>query len=246
SYQLFLAARKSGEIPAGVRFQVSLPTPLAVIGFFCPGKDEAAIERAYEKAMLRDVDAICAEIPHQDLCIQWDVCIEMLMWDGQMKQLPIPFKDVEGETIARMKRICDHIPKDVQLGIHLCYGDWKAKHFVEPIDAAKMVSLANAIAKAVSRPINYFHMPVPIGRTDDAFYQPLRELKLDPATEVYLGLVHRDGAAGTRKRIGMAEKFLPNFGIATECGMARQRSAEHVRSLLRIHADSSKEPAGAR
>src|SRR5579862_5074508 len=29
SYQDFLAARKSGQLPAGVRFQVSLPTPFA-------------------------------------------------------------------------------------------------------------------------------------------------------------------------------------------------------------------------
>jgi hypothetical protein len=42
SYQDFLAARERGELPGDVRFQVSLPTPLAVINPFiaakrCPG-----------------------------------------------------------------------------------------------------------------------------------------------------------------------------------------------------------------
>jgi hypothetical protein len=30
---------------------------------------------------------------------------------------------------------------------------------------------------------------------------------------------------------------VPKFGIATECGMARARSEETVRKLLKIHAD---------
>lgn len=34
SYQDFLAALKLGQLPADVRFQVSLPTPMAVIGVF--------------------------------------------------------------------------------------------------------------------------------------------------------------------------------------------------------------------
>jgi hypothetical protein len=30
---------------------------------------------------------------------------------------------------------------------------------------------------------------------------------------------------------------VPDFGIATECGMARARSEETVRALLKIHAE---------
>ena len=57
-------------------------------------------------------------------------------------------------------------------------------------------------------------------------------------TELYLGLVHAsDGAAGTKRRMAAARKYVPEFGIATECGMARARSEETVRTLLKIHAD---------
>src|SRR5579885_94861 len=39
SYQDFLAARRRGDIPRKVRFQVCLPTPLAVISTWCSDKD---------------------------------------------------------------------------------------------------------------------------------------------------------------------------------------------------------------
>jgi hypothetical protein len=113
---------------------------------------------------------------------------------------------------------------DVELGFHLCYGDLDAKHFIEPIDATKMVELANLITRSVPRPITWMHMPVPIGRTDGAFYMPLRNLALGPETELYLGLVHaEDGVEGTRRRIEAAKPYAPTFGIASECGISRGR-----------------------
>jgi hypothetical protein len=242
SYLDFVAARDRGELPADVRFQVCLPTPMAVIYAYCPGKDLAAIEPAYERAMLNEVEAICRTIPHGDLCIQWDVCHEMLMWDGQYKGFPSLGASAD-EIMARFKRICAAVPDDVELGFHLCYGDFEARHFVEPKDAARMVDLANALARTVVHPIAYIHMPVPIARTDDAFFQPFRDLALAPSTELYLGLVHAaDGAEGTKRRIAAASRFVTGFGIATECGMARARKPDLVLRLLEVHAEASQEP----
>jgi hypothetical protein len=244
SYQDFLKARGYGEIAPATRFQVALPTPLAVIGAFCPGPDMPAIERAYEQAMVREVAAIADSIPHHDLCIQWDVCLEMVMYDGQLPMFtPQGWNDVGGEIAARMKRLGDAVAPDVELGIHLCYGDWEARHFVEPQDMRKMVELANLIGGAISHPLAYFHMPVPIDRNDDAFFVPLHDLKLGPKTELILGLVHNDGADAIKKRIAAAQKFMPTFGIATECGIARQRRPELVKSLIQIHAEVSRMPA---
>jgi hypothetical protein len=47
------------------------------------------------------------------------------------------------------------------LGFHLCYGDLDAKHFVQPIDATKLVEMANLITRSVQRAIQWMHMPVP-------------------------------------------------------------------------------------
>jgi hypothetical protein len=223
SYQDFLRAREAGHIPSAVRFQVSLPTPLAVVMPFCREPDAQQIVPAYERAMLREVERICTAIPHRDLAIQWDVCIEMIQWDGRVPTMP-SFPGMEHVFTENFRRLATAVPVDVELGFHLCYGDLDAKHFIEPIDATKMVELANLITRSVRRPITWMHMPVPIGRTDGAFYMPLGNLALGPETELYLGLVHaQDGVEGTSRRIEAAKQYAPTFGIASECGISRGR-----------------------
>jgi hypothetical protein len=46
-----LAARRDGRLPSATRFQVSLPTPFAVIFPMCIADDEQLIEGAYESAI---------------------------------------------------------------------------------------------------------------------------------------------------------------------------------------------------
>jgi hypothetical protein len=245
SYLDFVRARERGDLPAGVRFQVCLPTPFAVVNSFCAVDDAPKIERAYEQAMLAEVAALAAEIPHRDLSLQWDVCMEMVFWDGQDYRGRTRRSDVSNpEILDRMRRICAPVPRDIELGIHLCYGDFEARHFIEPRDAGKMVELANALSETIAHPLAFMHMPVPVERTDDAFFVPLDNLRLSVGTEVYLGLVHaKDGAEGTNKRIAAASKHITGFGIACECGIARARRPDLVNTLLAIHAQASREPA---
>jgi hypothetical protein len=238
SYFDFVAARDNGTLPKDIRFQVCLPTPFAVVGSVVVPTALPAVEAAYERAMIAEVAALCRHIPHRHLCIQWDVCNEMVLWDGQ-KTDAVPGADIPREQlIARMQRLAAAVPDDVDLGLHLCYGDFGARHFVEPKDAARMVDFANALARSSAHKLAYIHMPVPIERSDDAFHRPLVDLKLTTDTELFLGLVHaKDGVEGTRARMAAARRYAGEFGIATECGMARARSEATVRTLLQIHAD---------
>jgi hypothetical protein len=237
SYLDFVAARDAGTLPRRMRFQVCLPTPFAVVSSVVLPAALPAVEAAYEKAMIAEVAALCRHIPHGDLCIQWDVCNEMVIWDGQASDA-VPKHVTPQSIIERMQRICAAVPEDVELGLHLCYGDFGAKHFVEPKDAAKMVDFANALGRSIKHRLAYIHMPVPIERSDDAFHRPFRDLALAPGTALFLGVVHaKDGTEGTKARIAAAHRHAPEFGIATECGMARARSEETVRTLLRIHAE---------
>jgi len=237
SYLDFVAARSVGILPKGIRFQVCLPTPFAVVSSVVVPAALPAVEAAYERAMLAEIAALCRHISHRDLCIQWDVCNEMVIWDGQPSDA-VPAGVPRQALIERMQRLCATIPQDVELGLHLCYGDFGARHFVEPKDAAQMVDFANALTRAIAHKLAYIHMPVPIGRDDDMFHRPLRDLKLGEETELFLGVVHaKDGVEGARSRIAAARRYAPEFGIATECGMARARSEETVRTLLQIHAD---------
>jgi len=162
----------------------------------------------------------------------------MIIWDGQRTDAVPVLEEPKDALMARMERLCAGLPEDVELGVHLCYGDFAGRHFVEPRDAEKMVEFANALAKTIAHPLAWVHMPVPVDRTDDAFHRPFGKLSLPKGCELFLGVVHaKDGAEGAKARIAAARRHAPAFGIATECGMARARSEETVRKLLQIHAD---------
>ena len=237
SYLDFVAARDAGVLPPTLRFQVCLPTPFAVVSSVVVPAASAAVEAAYERAMIAEIAALARHIPHHDLCIQWDVCNEMVLWDGQPSDA-VPTGVSRRDILARMTRLGAAVPAAIELGLHLCYGDFGARHFVEPKDAARMVDFANALTKAIPRQLAYIHMPVPIERSDDGFHKPFGDLKLAQLCELYLGVVHaKDGVAGTKARIAAARRHAPPFGIATECGMARSRSEATVRALLQIHAE---------
>jgi hypothetical protein len=235
-YEDFLAARAAGQIPPHVRFQVSLPTPWAVVMPFCQQPDAQQIFPAYEQAMLREVERIGSAIPHADLAIQWDVCIEMVSWDGRRQNSPA-FPGMQEVFAANFSRLGGAVPADVEVGFHLCYGDLDARHFIDPVDATKMVEMAELITRSVARPINWMHMPVPIDRSDDAFYQPLESMQLAPETELYLGVVHaQDGVEGTTRRIATARRHVPRFGIASECGISRGRGPELAMEFIKTYA----------
>jgi hypothetical protein len=236
SYTIFSQFKQAGTIPAHCRFQVCLPTPIApVVAFVMPG-DMAAVEPAYETGMLHELDRISAAIPHDELAIQWDVAIEFGILEGVM---PSFLSDSKTELLARLIRLGNSVQADIEMGYHLCYGDAGHSHFKQPEDASKLVEVANALAAGVKRTINWIHMPVPRDRSDDAYFAPLKNLKLHPETELYLGLVHyTDGSEGTQKRIAVAKKFVSEFGVATECGFGR-RLAETIPNLMRIHREVS-------
>ena len=120
-----------------------------------------------------------------------------------------------------LARVGDAVPAGIELGYHLCYGSPADEHLVQPKDMGIMVEMTNAIVASVKRPIQFFHMPVPKGRTDDAYFMPLERLRLGPDTGLYLGLIHYDDAAGGKARLAAARRHARVDGIATECGMAR-------------------------
>jgi len=240
SYAVFRRLRDEGVVPQGTRFQVSLPTPLAVVGAFFPEEQRAAIEPVYRAAMYRELDEILATIPHEDLAIQWDNAVEFQL----IEQVPYRDKpaaqpwwgdDLWGGLTARSAEQAGRVPDDVEVGFHLCYGDVAEKHFIEPKDAANLVRFANMLVAASTRRIDWIHLPVPIERDDDAYFAPLDGLQIGD-TELYLGLVHReDGAEGAQRRIDVALKHAPVFGVATECGIGRAPEGT-TDGILRTHA----------
>ncbi|KQX19439.1 MULTISPECIES: hypothetical protein [unclassified Sphingomonas] len=233
SYASFRAMKAEGRLPADARFQVGLPTPLGFYTAIVAPVSQADVAHAFEARMAQELKDVMAAVPADELAIQWDCCLEIFVWEG-IRTLPVD--DDRQEVIASMVRLGNLVPEPVQLGYHLCYGDFRHKHGVEPKDTANMVTIANALTQGVARAIDWIHMPVPRERNDDAYFAPLRDLALRPETGLFLGLVHyTDGEEGTRRRMATAERFVASYGIATECGLGR-RDPTTIPDLLKIHA----------
>ena len=234
SYNIFARLLKDGRIPADTRFQVALPTSMALLCGFVVAEDRLKVESAIERAIIRDLDRIQTTIPASHLSIQWDVCHEVVGAEGG---LPLPYENAIDGSVERIVRLCSKVIDGVELGIHLCYGDPGHKHVLEPKDLQVSISFANGICRNSPRQIDFVHMPVPRDRTDDAYFAPLKNRRLSAKTRLILGLVHyTDGIEGSRKRMAAAERYVTDFDVATECGFGRRDPAT-IPELLRIHRE---------
>lgn len=124
-----------------------------------------------------------------------------------------------------------------EIGYHLYYGDLGYQHFVQPLDLALLVELADDIIEEISpiHPINYSQMPVPKDRFDEAYFSPLKNLKLQES-KLFLGAVHPHDEAGAKRWLEAAQAVYPDIaGVSTECGMGRT-PPEELGSILEICA----------
>ena len=243
SYPVFRGLRDAGVIPNRARFQVSLPFPENFTRW-CTGTahDFGIMTRAVEDALARAVGSIVQAIPPSDLVLQWDVCWEMLAAASGdcLNREPLAWK-AEGDPIERfagyMRRLSPLVPAETLLGMHLCYGDLEHTHLIEPPDLKDCVRMAHAAVRSAGRRFDYLQMPVPRNRSDDAFFEPLRDLDIGD-TKLYIGLVHHtDGVEGTLKRVAAFKRHYSGpYGVATECGWGR-RQKETIPALLRIHRE---------
>ena len=205
SWRVFNRLQTEGVIPAGVKFQISLPTPIAPTYNNMVPADRPVLIAALTTRLLGEVAAIAQALPNGRIALQWDVCQEVIAWEGYYEPGPVDFRE---ETIAELIAIGNGVPASIELGYHLCYGSPADEHVIQPKDAGVMVGIVNAVSAGVGRPIQFFHLPVPKPRSDDAYYAPLAGLKLRPETELYLGLVHRDDMAGNAARLAAARRHV--------------------------------------
>jgi hypothetical protein len=231
SYTVFRRLRDAGELPAGLRFQVCLPTPMASGYMYVSPTSLAAYLPAYERALLAALREIVDTIPHRDLSIQWDVCQEVLAFEHYFPHRPPSYKD---DVFNELARLGDAVPREVEFGYHLCYGSPRDEHLVMPKDTAILVEMTRGVLGRLRRCMDFLHIPVPRDRTDDDYFAPLASLSLPAETTLYLGLLHHADPRGDRARIAAAGRATPRFGVATECGWGRSDPAR-VPALLAAH-----------
>jgi hypothetical protein len=242
SWKDFQRLKKAGKIPVHVRYQCDIASIPSLLAAFVVEDLHDVLEPALEQAVIGEISRICAAIPHGELAIQYDVASSIFfhLESGKPCKFGATREEMMKSFVPMHVRLGNAVPKDVHLIYHFCYGDNKHKHSIEPQDMSHLVNFANALSAGAGRSIELIHMPVPRGRSDDAYFQPLKNLKLRPETALALGLVHRtDGLEGTRRRIAAAEKYVKGFLIGTECGFGR-REPSTIPKLLEIHAQAAR------
>jgi hypothetical protein len=223
SYASFRQLKSAGTIPAPVRFQVCLPTPFAnAYTWISPPAREAFIA-AYTRSILGDVARISGAVSAPELAIQFDVCQEILIYEGYFAGRPASYRS---DIAASLGSLGDAVPASVELGYHLCYGSPLDAPLARPADAGVATMLANDIVAALKRSVDWLHLPVPVDRSDAAFFAPLAGLALPEKTELYLGLIQRGDTEGNEARIAAALAVVDTFGVATECGWGRARGID--------------------
>jgi methionine synthase II (cobalamin-independent) len=238
SYAIFRRLRDEGAIPAEVRFQVSIPTPYATVVAWAGLDDQERFFPIYADAIAREVRDIAAAVDHDDLVIQYDVAVEIGVLSGAF-QAAGGLGERE-HVVDALRQALGDVPAGVERGMHLCYGDYRHRHFAVPDDLSLCVDIANGVGDMA----DFLHMPVDrdTGR-NAAYHEPLRAL--DPVPRrLALGVIDYEGdAARTRELIdaAIAGGGGLRFEVATECGMARidERGpgGPSLERLLELHAE---------
>jgi hypothetical protein len=217
-YDVYRRLREQGVIPAHVRFMFALPTPLATAFMYVSPVGRESYVRVYERSLMKALDDILAAIPHEELCIQFDVCQEVLMFEHYF---PVRPPDYKSTIFANLGRLAAAVPQTVELGFHLCYGSPGDQPLLRLPDAGVLAELLNGIGASVTRAVQFMHIPVPKSATTASFFAPLQGWRRPAVTHLYLGLIQHNDVAGDRARITAAQRVLGDFGVAAECGFGR-------------------------
>jgi len=244
SYQVFARLRADGVIPAGVRFQVEYPTPLASIGAYIVPEQQQALLSSYEEAMFADLARLLAVIPPAEVAVQWDVAVEFSVLEEAFAPGGAQAFDA---IIAALARCVDQVPSEVAVGLHLCYGDYGHQHFMQPVSLDLQVRVVNAVTAAAGRPVSFVSFTVPQYQCEEGYFAPLAGLTADPGTELNFALVPYHPAEQARGTTGEQIRLIDaalaaspggrrDWGICTECGMGRVEQ-DDVPALLDLHRE---------
>jgi len=221
SYAQFTRVRREGKIQAGTRLQVTLPGPGTSVSVIeLPAAEILPLAQA---ALVAELEHIVASIPADDLTIQLDVGMEAEHEEylRRPEAFDAPLHHVFHWTHEQMAdavaAVANRVPPEVELGIHVC-SIWHH----DPDggqDNAVLVDTANVLTQRITRPIAYIHMPI-IPEHDVADFAPLKQLRLQSATKLYLGLIHlSDGLEGAQRRMTAAQTAVSDFGVGFFCGL---------------------------
>ena len=238
AYAQFHRMKQAGVIQPGVRLQATVAGPASAGHVIDLPQSE--LLPMMERHLAREIDAIVSGIPANDLAIQLDLAVEVEKeeFDRRPDAFDTPslaLKDLTmEETASSTARLADRVPRDVELGIHLC-ALWHVDRGGGQ-DLNVHVDYANLLARKIRRQIDYLHLPTTPEFSQPDF-EPLRRLALHQGTKLFIGLLHAvDGLEGAKRRMTAARAVRRDFGVSHFCGLSQWGAGpETVAPMLELH-----------
>ena len=237
SYAVFSQLRAAGVIPAGIRFQVCLPFPASALNAFKAdfAHDYPIAARGFEDLVGRELERLFSVIPAGEVAVQWDLAYETQDLERVLAWTPEGAWERFAGPVTRLTRL---IPEQALVGYHLCYGTFPEWPMYEARDMELLVRMANFAVASSGRTVDWLHLAGPryLRSEDKSFFRPLADLEARDA-RVFLGVVLPiDGAAGLRRRVATASRYITDFGVAMYCGFGRQPGQDGTETM-REHAE---------
>ena len=214
--------REKGLLPAGVRFQISIPMVNSVVRpLYFP--DPARCRRAARLrggARRRARRHRRSKFRAEDLAIQWDCAWEIQAVCGAGKRRP----KVKSRPIRRRSRgyrsTCPTTSRSASISVSARSAAGRPSR---PTTWAKPVDLINAaIARPAAASTGFTSRRST--RTDDAFYAPLAAL--EPKARAFISAPSTPWRR-SRARIAVARKFLPASASPPIAASAARRPKQH-------------------
>ena len=225
SYFVFSVMKEKGVLPPHLRFQVSIPMVNSVLPprIFPDPRDLARIRPGYEAATRAEIAKIVEKIPARELAIQWDCSTEIQDSYGGIPGFPLA--GAIERNLTQVRNLSPHIPSEVALGYHFCFGTLGGWPRFQPDDLGQAVKLANDVRRRL-RPAGG------LGAYPGARPQRRRFLRA-------AGGAQAAGSAGLSRRH-------PQHGALRRANRDRPQISAGVRSrrLLRLRAAAGLRAAG--
>ena len=177
SYFVFSVMKEKGVLPPHLRFQVSIPQVNSVLPpriFPDRARPGAHPARLRGGPARRDRQRSSRTFRASELAIQWDCSTEIQDSYGSIPGFPL--EGAVERNLTQVRNLSPHIPAEVALGYHFCFGTLGGWPRFQPDDLGQAVELANGCIAASGRRVDWVHIPV-LDRSDDAFFAPLQNLK---------------------------------------------------------------------
>src|SRR5690606_20134004 len=107
---------------------------------FIVEEDRPVFNRIYTEKLREEVAEILAAIPAEELAIQYDIAVEFAFTEKALfGAAGCWYGDAIEDSTTPLAELINELPSDVEVGLHLCYGDIEESHFFEPKDSANLV-----------------------------------------------------------------------------------------------------------